>query len=242
MGTLKPETRYRGWAYARGGDYHRNLNPNWSYAPTYLQKMAFVRKFIISLPRETRILDVGCGEGVLVEEFRHRGWNIQGIDLNYESDYVLRGSACRIPFQDQSVGLVLFLDVLEHLAFEEQPKALEEFYRVLSPKGYLVLSIPNLSHLNSRYLLTRRGRLDRTDSEINHVGERPYWENVQLLTKSRFTIVRQTGITFTLPFIYRRVICKQPAKYRWLHDLLEPLARALPSFAMLNIFVCQKAA
>jgi len=38
--------------------------------------------------------------------------------------------------------------------------------------------------------------------------------------------------------VYRRIICKRPAWFRWLHDLLEPLA--VPSLAMLNIFVCRK--
>lgn len=60
---------FRGWEYARIGDYHRNLDPNWCYTPTYLHKMAFIRKFISSLPHNVKILDAGCGEEVLVEEF-----------------------------------------------------------------------------------------------------------------------------------------------------------------------------
>ena len=60
----------RGWEYARAGDYHKHLDPNWSYTPTYLKKMSHVRDFIAGLPKDTPILDAGCGEGVLVEEFR----------------------------------------------------------------------------------------------------------------------------------------------------------------------------
>jgi len=60
---------FRGWEYTKCGDYHCNLDPNWSYTPTYLKRMAFVKRFIEKLPTYIRILDAGCGEGILVEEF-----------------------------------------------------------------------------------------------------------------------------------------------------------------------------
>lgn len=66
---MKKEVCFRGWEYAKHGDYHQNLDPNWSFTLTYLKKMAFVRRFIKESPTDTRILDAGCGEGVLVEEF-----------------------------------------------------------------------------------------------------------------------------------------------------------------------------
>lgn len=53
-----------------------------------------------------------------------------------------------------------------------------------------------------------------------------------------FRIEKIEGITLTVPFLYRRVICRRPAWFRWLHDLLEPFA--MPSLAMLNIFVGRK--
>jgi len=27
---------YRCWEYSKKGDYHKNLDPDWSYTPTYL--------------------------------------------------------------------------------------------------------------------------------------------------------------------------------------------------------------
>lgn len=233
---------YRNWEYARIGDYHRNLDPNWSYTPTYLRKMAFVRNFIAAQSRGIKILDVACGEGLLVEEFRQKGWQIEGIDLNYESEYVKRGDVCNMPYYlNASYDLVLFLDAMEHLLFEEQPKALAEIHRVLQPKGYFVISIPNLAHLNSRFRFFFQGNLDRADSEKDHPGERPIWEYEKLLRQSGFAVLKRIGITFTLPYIYRRIICKHPKRFRWLHDALEPLAQLFPSIAMLPIFVCKKA-
>ena len=40
----------------RKGDYHRKLDPNWSYTPTYLRKMHHIRRFLSGLPKETRII------------------------------------------------------------------------------------------------------------------------------------------------------------------------------------------
>ena len=51
----------------RKGDYHRKLDPNWSYTPTYLRKMHHIRRFLSGLPKETRIIGAGCCESVLVE-------------------------------------------------------------------------------------------------------------------------------------------------------------------------------
>ncbi len=233
---------YRSWEYARSGDYHRNLDPNWSYTPTYLRKMAYVRRFVDSLPRNARILDAACGEGVLVEEFGRNGWDIEGLDLNYESASVRRGDVRELPYPSNSFDLVLLLDALEHLAYEDQPRCLAEIHRVIRPMGFLLISVPNLAHLNSRIRFLLRGELDRTDIETNHVGERPIAEYVRLLKAAGFVITDSRGATLTLPWVYRGMICGRPARYRWLHDAMEPLARSVPSLTMLAMFVCQKTA
>lgn len=229
-----------GWEYKKLGDYHRNLDLNWSYAPTYLQKDNLVRNFLRNLDQKKKVLDIGCGEGVFVEDFVKEGWDIQGLDLNYESPYVRQGSVLDLPFEDASLDVVMLLDVFEHLAFKEQMPALAEIYRVLKKDGLFFTSIPNLAHLNSRFMLTLKGSLDRTDHELDHPGERPYKENKLLLQEAGFEVIRCVGVTLTVPLLYRRLICRRAKQFRWLHDLFEPIARALPSLAMIDFFVCEK--
>lgn len=238
---MKSESRpdsnpYRGWEYARHGDYHRNLDPNWSYTPTYLRKMKWVRKYIDDLSMMTRILDAGCGEGVLVEEYTFAGRHIEGLDLYYSSEYVRRADIRNMPYANDCFDVVLLLDVIEHIAFLDQPRVYQEIHRVLRPNGGLVISIPNLAHMGSRVAFAISGRLHRTDSEVNHPGERPLWENRNLLIENGFLIERCIGVTLTVPILYK-LIAHFAANLRWLHDLMEPLA--IPNLAMLNVFYCR---
>ena len=126
---------YRGWEYAKKGDYHKNLDPDWSYTPTYLKKMKSVHQFLDTLPHDAKIVDAGCGEGVLVEKYRQRGRQIIGLDLNYASEFVLRGNILNMPFSDESFDVVLLLDVFEHLSYHDQPQCLTEIKRILRGGG-----------------------------------------------------------------------------------------------------------
>jgi hypothetical protein len=153
--------------YAERGDYHRAPDRAWDYLPTYLAKLARVRGWLNALPAGTPVLDAGCGEGVLVEEFAGR-LAIEGVDANYTSPHVRRGSLLALPFPDGRFPRALCLDVLEHLAYEDQPKALAELHRVLAAGGELLVSVPNLAHLQSRVHFLLTGRLIRTASEVKH--------------------------------------------------------------------------
>ena len=150
----------RGGEYAARGDYHRTPDPDWDYYPTYLAKLSAVRAYLAALPRATRVLDAGCGEGILVEEFAGR-LDVVGVDANYASARVTQGTVTALPFPDASFDRALCLDVLEHLSFAEQPQALAELFRVLKPHGELLVSVPNLAHLQSRVQFLLRGRLIR---------------------------------------------------------------------------------
>jgi hypothetical protein len=106
--------------YADRGDYHREPDPSWEYYPTYLAKLEAVRRWLNALPPRSRVLDAGCGEGVLVDEYFDR-LAILGVDSHYESERVRIGSVTALPYPDESFERALCLDVLEHLTFEEQP-------------------------------------------------------------------------------------------------------------------------
>ena len=95
-----------------------------------------------------------------------------------------------LPYADGSFDRALCLDVLEHLTFEEQPRALAELHRVLDPGGELLVSVPNLAHLQSRVHFLLQGRLIRTASELKHPGDRPIAEYLPLAGRAGFELSR----------------------------------------------------
>ena len=93
------------------------------------------------------MLDVGCGGGLLAEEFAGLGCRVTGVDPSTESlqtareharvsgleiDYV-DGTGEQLPFPDATFDVVYCCDVLEHV--DDLQRMLDESARVLKPGG-----------------------------------------------------------------------------------------------------------
>jgi SAM-dependent methyltransferase len=183
------------------------------------------------------VLDAGCGEGVLVDEYAGR-LRIEGLDPNYSSDRVRSGSLTDLPYAADTFDRALCLDVLEHLTFDEQPRALAELHRVLKSGGELFVSVPNLAHLQSRIHFLLVGRLIRTASEDKHPGDRPIVDYLQLAGRAGFQLVARRGIFPTVP-ILTRFIRRHPKRLLPLHGLLTRLL-PVPGLCLLNLLTFRK--
>ena len=199
--------------------------------------MEAVRKYLDALPAGARVLDAGCGEGVIVDEYASR-IDITGVDANYSSDRVTQASLTALPFPGASFDRALCLDVLEHLAYEEQPRALSELYRVLRTGGELLVSVPNLAHLQSRVQFLLRGRLIRTASEYKHPGDRPAREYIELGKRAGFTMTARQGIFPTVPVI-THFVRRHPQALVPLHRALTRLL-PVPGWCLLNLLTFRK--
>jgi SAM-dependent methyltransferase len=224
--------------YALRGDYHRSLDPSWDYYPTYKAKLRAVRAYLDALPAGTRVLDAGCGEGLLVEAYGER-LAMVGIDASYASAHVQQASLTALPFDRNAFERALCLDVLEHLSFADQTRALEELARVLEPGGELLVSVPNLAHLQSRLHFLLQGRLIRTSNPLKHPGDRPVDEYVGLARAAGFSLVRRRGIFPTVPVV-TRWIRRHPRRlepvHRWLTAMLP-----VPGWCFLNLLYFRRA-
>jgi len=54
-----------------------------------------------------------------------------------------------LPFSDQQFDLIICTEVLEHLLWPQQ--LLKEAHRVLTPKGKIIVSVPNITSLSYRF-------------------------------------------------------------------------------------------
>jgi 2-polyprenyl-6-hydroxyphenyl methylase/3-demethylubiquinone-9 3-methyltransferase len=106
-------------------------------------------------PRGLRTLDIGCGGGLLTEEFARLGCAVSGIDPSEKSlesarrhaeeqglriDY-RRATGEAIPFPDAAFDAAYSCDVLEHVA--DLPRVIAETARILRPGGVFLYDTIN---------------------------------------------------------------------------------------------------
>ena len=130
-----------------------------------------------------KVLDIGCGDGGLLETLSPKS-NYTGIDISptqlayfksvlpqlrkqHPGKISLKlGDAKNLPFQTSTFDLVLACDVLEHVL--EPQTTLHEIKRVLKPGGVALFSIPNEPVWQLLRLLTGRWP-PRSPDHINYI-------------------------------------------------------------------------
>lgn len=101
-----------------------------------------LRRIGLFPPPDAMVLDVGCHDGAMVNEFPGR---IRvGIDIDplpTRPVHYVRGDGRRLPFLEDTFDWIFALEVIEHLPEREGlvPSAL----RVLKPGGRLIISVPH---------------------------------------------------------------------------------------------------
>lgn len=127
----------------------------------FVQRLEIASRLITErFPRDIRVLDLGCGAGVLSERLVAAGYSVDAVDMSadmlaftkqrlskYDSDkYRLARAECAsLPFPDATFDVVACIGVFGYM--EDVDAAIREIKRVLRPGGTLVLSIRNLDHV-----------------------------------------------------------------------------------------------
>lgn len=130
-----------------------------------------------------KIVDIGCGNGIISTFFALKGAKVIGIDieedelekarkavleLNIKDECVfLQGSAESIPIDSGSIDVVFSRSTIQYM---QRQAALEEYIRILKPGGTLVLleNLP-LNPFINMYRLHRK-LFAKTPKEIRYVN------------------------------------------------------------------------
>lgn len=160
------------------------------------------------------ILDIGCGDGRLLYQFRNRFERLVGLEYSASRLEVAKkqlrglrfeavcGSAEAVPqIASASIDAIVTADVIEHIPDVYQ--AADEMFRVLRPGGVLAINTPNIAFVTKRLRLLR-GRFPSTSqpneglgSDVlfdgGHLHYFTYRSLALLLERSGFVVERRIG-------------------------------------------------
>lgn len=138
---------------------------HWNKQDIYQQMLSAKKSELIPLfkkylPREGKILEAGCGQGIFVNALKDIGCNIEGIDFdkqtvekinkNFPKLNINIGDVFDLKFPNNYFSGYISLGVIEH--YENNWKfPINEAKRVLSDNGVIFLSVPYFNY--SRQLL-----------------------------------------------------------------------------------------
>ena len=112
-----------------------------------------------------RLLDIGCGAGLVEQFLRIPNADIAGLDVSEPLLENARENLPRCRFthfdgqsiddEDNSYHLVFAINVFHHIAIKNRMQLLMEMWRVLRPEGLLALFEHNSWHPITRFVVSR---------------------------------------------------------------------------------------
>jgi SAM-dependent methyltransferase len=112
-----------------------------------------IQELGFKLKRGAIVLDLGCGNGAIVKEYRRLGYEAFGCDLAFKEGpdveslhsngliRLIQREPYRLPFPDDSFNVVISDQVFEHV--KNYDETLSEIRRVLKPEGISLHFFPS---------------------------------------------------------------------------------------------------
>jgi len=198
------------------GDYHRELRQEGSTEKIFGPKFLRYRDWIVNFIQSGRSIDIGTATGLLPSLLKAVGFDAEGTEYNRESAevgsarYGIRirvGGLEQITSELGAYDLITMTDVLEHT--EHPLHALQAASRSLKPHGYMLITFPDISSIESQYQrnlakLTGRDWIWGCCNIPSHVWEFTPATARAMFDKAGFDVVgfrRTQGTKDTLPGI-----------------------------------------
>jgi len=90
------------------------------------------------------LLHAGCGPNYKEDIRSFHDWNEIRLDLCEDAAPDIQASFVSLPFKQESFDAILLMHSIEHVPLRDGHKALCEFFRVLKPQGFLIITCPDL--------------------------------------------------------------------------------------------------
>lgn len=148
-----------------------------------------VLKNIYKNGKDKRILDLGAGNGKISQFFLDCGYEVHGIEWTASGVENLDKIGVKAKkhdlenfpydYEDEYFDEIFWGDNIEHLYFPET--VAKEIYRILKPKGRLVLSTPNHGWIINRLYYLIMGVPRRTEGQKTKIWE---WQHIRYFNKT----------------------------------------------------------
>jgi ubiquinone/menaquinone biosynthesis C-methylase UbiE len=200
--TLLDETPIRVQAYKRRtATAYNGWSRIWNLA-RYTNRSIYEAALASLNARHPRVLDVGCGTGIMSAKLAATGRQVLGVDLSTAMvrrarrkrtanlDFMM-GDAEQLPVKDEMFDAVVNLISFHH--YPHPDRALAEFHRVLRPGGRLVLVIFDR---DSRYITLAQGVNRWTKPFAGKTWQKTADEALSLVNRAGFNHIK----TFPVPY------------------------------------------
>jgi 2-polyprenyl-3-methyl-5-hydroxy-6-metoxy-1,4-benzoquinol methylase len=143
------------------GDYHWELRVNGGTEKAFGAKFLRYRDWVVTFMQSGRSMDVGTATGLFPSLLKAAGFDAEGTEYNRASaewgsaHFGIRirpGGLEQIAAESNSYDLISMTDVLEHT--EHPLRALQAASRSLKPRGYMLITFPDIRSVESEYQWT----------------------------------------------------------------------------------------
>ena len=163
---------------------------SWSRIRALPRQLEVQRKngyFFYRIPyaADTRILDVGCGNGAYLLSLKALGWaagQLYGVDLvtdastlrrlrDLERLHIVEGEFLEAPLPEEAFDVIAMRHVLEHL--RDPVAVMRRVFRLLRPGGRVLINVPNFKSLEALVLFRERWRHIDAPRHLFHYSPKP---------------------------------------------------------------------
>lgn len=128
--------------------YDRIAGP---YAKAFSRPSEYIDEFLALLPKNAKVLDVGCGVGVDSGYMTSRGFSVIGLDLSKEMLKLARQKFPQIDFRQQDMrelnfpfnffdGILASCSLI-HIPKKDVHRALKRFHQILKKDGVIYIAL-----------------------------------------------------------------------------------------------------
>jgi ubiquinone/menaquinone biosynthesis C-methylase UbiE len=153
------------------------------FSDTRYNQWNWIEEFINSFPINSKILDIGCGNG---RNMKNKNYDFYGVD-NCEkfiemskkiTPNIYLSDMTNLPFPDNYFDGIISIASFHHLSdIIRRTECLKEMHRVLKPNGKILLSIWSINQSHNKKLKFEYGTnmVPWKDIKGNIVGNRYYY-------------------------------------------------------------------